>query len=94
MIPLLTGLAAVEAVAAVGNIDAALKWPNDVMVDGLKLFGIGASWGGFESLVCPSRAVRTATTLDPTRPILRLHIGLESVDDLIADLKSGLERLN
>ena len=65
----------------------------EAMVDGLKLFGIGASWGGFESLVCPSRAVRTATTLDPTRPILRFHIGLESVDDLIADLKAGLERL-
>jgi len=65
----------------------------EAMVDGLKLFGIGASWGGFESLVCPSRAVRTATFLDPARPILRFHIGLESVDDLIADLRAGLDRL-
>ncbi len=65
----------------------------EAMVDGLKLFGIGASWGGFESLVCPSRAVRTATALDPSRPILRFHIGLESVDDLIADLKAGLDGL-
>ncbi len=65
----------------------------EAMVDGLKLFGIGASWGGFESLVCPSRAVRTATALDPARPILRFHIGLEAVDDLLADLKAGLDRL-
>jgi len=65
----------------------------EAMVDGLKLFGIGASWGGFESLVCPSRAVRTATALDPARPILRFHIGIEAVDDLLADLKAGLDRL-
>ena len=63
----------------------------EAMADGLKLFGIGASWGGFESLVCPtSRAVRTATKLDPTRPILRFHIGLEDVGDLIADLQRRL----
>ncbi len=65
----------------------------EAMADGLKLFGIGASWGGFESLVCPARTVRTATTLDATRPILRFHIGLEAVEDLIADLKAGLGRL-
>jgi cystathionine beta-lyase len=65
----------------------------EAMADGLKLFGIGASWGGFESLVCPVRAVRTATSLDPTRPMLRFHIGLEAVEDLIADLKAGLKRM-
>jgi cystathionine beta-lyase/cystathionine gamma-synthase len=37
--------------------------------------------------------VRTATALDPARPILRFHIGLEAVDDLLADLKAGLDRL-
>jgi cystathionine beta-lyase len=63
------------------------------MADGLKLFGIGASWGGFESLVCPARLTRTATKLDPTRPILRFHIGLEAVEDLIADLRAGLDRM-
>jgi BirA family biotin operon repressor/biotin-[acetyl-CoA-carboxylase] ligase len=40
LLPLLTGLAAVEAVSAVGQVEASLKWPNDVMVDGLKLGGI------------------------------------------------------
>ena len=64
------------------------------MVDSLKLFGIGASWGGFESLVCPARLTRTATKLDPTRPILRFHIGLEDVGDLIADLRAGLDRVH
>jgi cysteine-S-conjugate beta-lyase len=64
------------------------------MADGLKLFGIGASWGGFESLVCPARLTRTATKVDPARPILRFHIGLEAVEDLIADLKAGLARMH
>ncbi len=64
------------------------------MADGLKLFGIGASWGGFESLVCPSRIVRTATKIDPARPILRFHIGLEAVEDLVADLKAGFQRMH
>ena len=67
----------------------------EAMADGLKLFGIGASWGGFESLVCPaSRAVRTATKLDTTRPILRFHIGLEDTGDLMADLRAGLDRMH
>ena len=67
----------------------------EAMADGLKLFGIGASWGGFESLVCPaSRAVRTVTKLDSTRPILRFHIGLEDVGDLTADLRAGLDRMH
>jgi cysteine-S-conjugate beta-lyase len=67
----------------------------EAMADGLKLFGIGASWGGFESLVCPTgRAVRTATKLDPTRPILRFHIGLEDVGDLTADLRAGFDRMH
>jgi len=64
------------------------------LTDGLKLFGIGASWGGFESLVSPVRATRTATKLDPTRPILRFHIGLEDTGDLIADLRAGLDRMH
>ncbi len=63
-------------------------------IDGLELYGIGASWGGYESLVLPfdPRAVRTATTWDADGPAVRLHIGLEDTADLIADLEAGLER--
>ncbi len=64
-------------------------------VDTLKLFGIGASWGGFESLIIPfdCSTYRTATKWDPGGPALRLHIGNEDVDDLIADLKHGFRAL-
>jgi len=60
-------------------------------VDALTLFGIGASWGGYESLIIPfdCTAVRTATRWAPGGPTVRLHIGLEAVDDLIADLEHG-----
>ncbi len=55
------------------------------IVDALTLFGIGFSWGGFESLALPARPQRTAGA-PPAREIVRLHIGLEDPDDLIADL--------
>ena len=60
-------------------------------LDGLKLFGIGASWGGFESLAIPfdCAAIRTATHWAPGGPTVRFHIGLEDVDDLIGDLERG-----
>jgi cysteine-S-conjugate beta-lyase len=63
------------------------------MLDNLSLFGMGFSWGGFESLVVPFKPVRTATTWTAPGPCLRFHIGLESPDDLIDDLKQGFERL-
>jgi cystathionine beta-lyase len=65
------------------------------MIDSLKLFGIGSSWGGFESLVLPTTGtiVRSPQYPSPRTPALRLHIGLEDVSDLIADLKAGLEGL-
>ncbi len=64
------------------------------MIDGLELFGLGASWGGYESLVLPVEPAKYRTATSWTRPGkgLRLHIGLEDTDDLIADLKAGLER--
>jgi cystathionine beta-lyase len=64
-------------------------------VDGLELFGIGSSWGGFESLVTVvhADACRTATRWNPGGPTLRLHIGLEDTDDVIADLERGFEAL-
>ena len=58
----------------------------------LTLFGIGASWGGFESLAIPfdCTPVRSATRWAPGGPTVRFHIGLEDVSDLIADLEEGL----
>ena len=64
-------------------------------IDALTLFGIGASWGGFESLVIPfeCREERSATRFSPGGPTVRFHIGLEDVDDLIADLERGFAAL-
>ena len=63
------------------------------LIDGLKHFGIGYSWGGFESLALPvdPASIRTATSWQ-AGPMIRLHIGLEHPDDLIADLDQGLAR--
>jgi cysteine-S-conjugate beta-lyase len=57
----------------------------------LALFGIGASWGGYESLAIPfdCAPIRTATTWAPGGPAVRFHIGLEDVSDLLADLEEG-----
>ena len=64
-------------------------------IDSLKLFGIGASWGGFESLALPTTGfiTRTATSPDLGGFTVRIHIGLEDVGDLIADLTQGLATL-
>jgi cysteine-S-conjugate beta-lyase len=66
------------------------------MIDGLELFGIGYSWGGFESLALPANPTgeRTAVKWQAPGPLIRFHIGLEDVDDLQADLEAGFERLN
>lgn len=68
----------------------------DALLDTLKLFGMGYSWGGFESLVIPfdCTSYRTATTWNPGGPALRFHIGLEHLDDLKADLTSGFKAFN
>ena len=63
------------------------------MVDELRLFKIGASFGGFESLIVPTRPVRTARPWGESGFLLRLHVGLEAVEDLIADLEAGFARL-
>ena len=62
-------------------------------VEALELFGIGASWGGYESLAVPTTGfiTRTAGSGKFNGPVVRLHIGLEDVDDLIADLRQGLD---
>jgi cysteine-S-conjugate beta-lyase len=68
----------------------------DALLDTVRLFGMGYSWGGFESLVIPFNCVgyRTATNWAPGGPALRLHIGLENVDDLKADLARGFAAFN
>jgi cystathionine beta-lyase len=65
------------------------------MVEGMSLFGIGFSWGGFESLILPfePNALQRVSTFAHDGPLIRLHIGLEEVADLIADLEAGFERL-
>jgi cystathionine beta-lyase len=65
------------------------------LLDALTLYGIGASWGGYESLAIPFEltSLRTATTWAPGGPCIRLHIGLEDVRDLIADLERGFAAL-
>jgi cysteine-S-conjugate beta-lyase len=62
-------------------------------VEALELFGIGASWGGYESLAVPTTGfvTRTAGSGKFAGPVVRLHIGLEDVDDLTADLRHGLD---
>jgi cystathionine beta-lyase len=65
------------------------------MLDGLELFGMGYSWGGFESLIIPfdPSTYRTATHWNGEGPALRIHVGLEDVDDLKDDLEAGFARL-
>lgn len=67
----------------------------DAFLDSLELFGLGYSWGGFESLALPfdCSTYRTATQWAPGGPAVRLHIGLEDPVDLIADLERGLAKL-
>jgi len=64
------------------------------MVDHLELFGMGWSWGGYESLALPihPEKARSATKWSAAGPMLRLHIGLEAVEDIKADLAAGLAR--
>ncbi len=84
------GLFAVELVPA--EMDAV-----SAMLDGLELFGLGYSWGGYESLVipvAPRQLARKAVPWDGAGPLLRFHAGLEDADDLIADLEAGFARFN
>jgi cystathionine beta-lyase len=83
---------------ASGLFSFVLKGGDDMaraaLIDGLDHFGIGFSWGGFESLALPvdPAALRSATKWQAEGPVIRLHIGLEDPDDLIADLAEGLRR--
>jgi len=63
---------------------------RDKLIDSLELFGIGYSWGGFESLAVPADPTRTANKPEYEGPLVRLHVGLENPQDLIADLAQAL----
>jgi cystathionine beta-lyase len=65
------------------------------LVDHLALFGMGASWGGYESLVLPFECstYRTVTKWEPGGPTIRIHIGLEDTEDLKQDLDDGFNRM-
>ena len=67
------------------------------LLDGMQHFKMGYSWGGFESLILANhnvQSLRSVTQWPYQHALIRLHIGLEDVDDLIADLAQGFERLN
>jgi cystathionine beta-lyase len=69
------------------------------LLDGMTHFSMGYSWGGFESLILANEpssfnSLRTVANPNFEGTLIRVHIGLEDVDDLIADLESGLERYN
>lgn len=68
----------------------------EALINGMEFFPTGFSWGGYESLICSSspKHARSVTDWPHAEPGVRLHIGLEDVDDLIADLEAGLARFN
>jgi cystathionine beta-lyase len=75
------------------ELKGATKAQRAAFVDGLELFGIGYSWGGYESLALPINPQRTVTKA-PAPNLVRLHVGLEDPDDLIADLEASLKRIS
>ena len=84
------GASGLFSIVMLGGDDKA----RSALIDGLALFGIGYSWGGYESLALPvdPAPVRSATKWQAEGPAIRFHIGLEDPDDLIADLEAGLAR--
>ena len=64
------------------------------MLDGLEVFGMGWSWGGYESLMLPihPERVRSAVKWTAEGNMLRIHVGLEGIEDLRADIAAGLDR--
>lgn len=72
------------------TLKGAEKAQRAAFIDALTLFGIGYSWGGFESLVVPANPPRSAVPWQSDGPLVRLSIGLEDPADLIADLDQAL----
>jgi cystathionine beta-lyase len=88
-----------DFLGSTGLFSVILKPASDravaAMLDGLELFGLGYSWGGFESLVVPfdCSTYRVASVWAPEGPALRFSVGLEDIEDLKEDLEKGFERL-
>jgi cystathionine beta-lyase len=76
-------------------LDNVPKRALTAMLEGMRLFKMGFSWGGYESLIIPfdPRATRTASLWPHAGTCLRLHCGLERVEDLLTDLDRGFARL-
>jgi cystathionine beta-lyase len=83
-----TGASGLMAVTFRATSDAAIA----ALIDGMELFALGFSWGGFESLIAPVTPLRTAKPWPDPVPSVRVHIGLEDPEDLIADLEEGFAR--
>ena len=64
------------------------------MVNNFELFGMGYSWGGYESLCLPihPERIRTAVNWSARGDMFRIHVGFEDIEDLTADLRAGLDR--
>ena len=76
-----------------GTLRTVLGAVLETLFDGLELFGIGLSWGGYESLCLPmDRPTRTARPWIWPGPLLRIHAGLESADDLVRDLLGAFDK--
>ncbi|SHG50085.1 cystathionine beta-lyase [Kaistia soli DSM 19436] len=72
-------------------------WSQDkttAFLEALRIFGLGYSWGGFESLAIPARLRRSATDWQAAGPLIRLHVGLEDTADLIADLDAAFQQVD
>jgi len=84
------GLLSIEFAAGISAGDV------EAMIDALALFGLGASWGGFESLVVPiyMHRARSVSDWSGRGALLRLHVGLEDPEDLIADLAQAMAQLS
>lgn len=62
-------------------------------IEGMAHFGIGWSWGGYESLIIPAKFKRSVRPLEADGPVIRIHAGLEAVEDLLTDLEAGFARM-
>lgn len=82
-----SGLFSIELTPAPNSAVAAF-------LEGLKLFGMGWSWGGYESLAVPAEITRSVPGYRPQGPLIRIHAGLEDPQDLLADLEAGLARFS
>jgi len=74
-------------------LDGWSREKTSAFLEALELFSLGYSWGGFESLAIPTHMHRTATTWAAEGPLIRLHVGLEDTEDLVADLDAAFARV-